>query len=411
MSNVIPPSEWIVSVDDHVIEPPNVWIDRLPSKYRDRAPSMAAGDRGAVWQYEDRIIPTSGLSVAAGKEKQEFSPDPVSFDEMRPGAYDATARIADMDEAGILASVSFPSFPRFCGQLFLEAKDKDLALLCVKAYNDWMLDEWCGVAPERLIPLVLIPLWDPSASAAELERCADKGAHAFAFSENPEPLGLPTIHDPSGYWDPVMQAANDLGMVVCMHVGSSSTVPQIAADVPPLASLTWGANRTSGAMLSWLFSSYLQDLSDLKICLSEGNIGWIPYFLERAEQVLDKQRYWFARGATESYTSSLGIADLSAIKAANLMTLDVRSTFRDHVYGCFIDDIAGIHCLDLIGEDNVMCETDYPHSDTTWPHSIQSAMKLIGHLPKVTQHKLLRGNAERLFRFNAVEPALPGIAV
>jgi predicted TIM-barrel fold metal-dependent hydrolase len=411
MTTVIPPSEWIVSVDDHVIEPPNVWIDRLPAKYHDWAPSMAAGDRGAVWKYEDRVIPTSGLSVAAGKETKEFSPDPVSFDNMRPGAYDAAARIVDMDEAGILASVSFPSFPRFCGQLFLEAQDKDLALLCVKAYNDWMIDEWCATSPRRLIPLVLIPLWDPLAAADELERCAKKGAHAFAFSENPEPLGLPTIHDPSGYWDPVMQAANDLEMVVCMHVGSSSTVPQIASNVPPLASLTWGANRTSGAMLSWVFSSYLQDLPDLKICLSEGNIGWIPYFLERAEQVLEKQRHWFARGATETYSKALGLADLSAIKAADVMTLDVRATFRDHVYGCFIDDIAGIHCLDLIGEDNVMCETDYPHSDTTWPHSIQSAMKLIGHLPKSTQHKLLRGNAEKLFHFKAVEPALPGIAI
>ena len=99
-------------------------------------------------------------------------------------------------------------------------------------------------------------------------------------------------------------------------------------------------------MLSWLFSSYLHDLRSLKICLSEGNIGWIPYFLERAEQVLDKQRYWFSRGATETYSANLGIPDLSGIKAADLMTLDVRSTFRDHVYGCFIDDIAGIRCLD-----------------------------------------------------------------
>ena len=239
MTTVIPPSDWIVSVDDHVIEPPNVWIDRLPSKYHDRAPSMASGDRGAVWRYEDRIIPTSGLSVAAGKEKKEFSPDPVSFDQMRPGAYDAQARLADMDEAGILASLSFPSFPRFCGQLFWEAQDKELALLRVKAYNDWMIDEWCGAAPGRYIPLVLIPLWDPPAAVTELERCADKGAHAFAFSENPEPLGLPTIHDPGGYWDPVMRAANDLEMVVCMHVGSSSTMPQIASNVPPLASLTW----------------------------------------------------------------------------------------------------------------------------------------------------------------------------
>src|SRR5688572_3974016 len=114
----VSPSDWLISVDDHVIEPPNVWLDRLPSKYHDRAPRMARGDRGAVWQYEDMISPTSGLSVAAGKEKEAFSPNAVSFDEMRPGAYDPVERVKDMDRAGILASVSFPSFPRFCGQIF-----------------------------------------------------------------------------------------------------------------------------------------------------------------------------------------------------------------------------------------------------------------------------------------------------
>src|SRR5580692_9102716 len=120
----LPPDEWLVSVDDHVIEPPGVWLDRLASKYHDRAPRMAKGDRGAVWQYEDTLVPTSGLSVTAGKGKEEFSPNAVSFDEMRPGAYDPVARLADMDRAGILASMCFPSFPRFCGQIFWEAKDK-----------------------------------------------------------------------------------------------------------------------------------------------------------------------------------------------------------------------------------------------------------------------------------------------
>ena len=402
----IPPSEWLISVDDHIIEPPRVWLDRLAAKDHDRAPRMARADNEAVWQYEDKVIPTSGLSVAAGKEKEQFSPDPVSFDEMRPGAYDPAERVKDMDRAGILASVNFPSFPRFCGQLFLEAKDKDLALRCVQAYNDWMIDEWCGTAPGRLIPLAIIPLWDPALAAVELERCKAKGVHAFAFSENPEPLGLPTIHDPAGYWDPVMHAANDLEMVVCMHVGSSSTMPQISSQAPQLASLTWGANRTSGAMLTWLFSSYLQDLPGLKICLSEGNIGWMPYFLERAEQVLDKQRHWVAGGAMQSYTASFGFADQGRIREADPMTLDVRATFRDHIYGCFIDDVAGIHCLNLIGEDNVMVETDYPHSDTSWPNSIDMLQKLIGHLPETTQRKIRRTNAEKLFQFTPTEPAV-----
>ena len=402
----VPPSDWLVSVDDHIIEPPRVWLDRLPAKYHDVAPRMAKSDNEAVWCYEDKVVPTSGLSVAAGKEKEQFSPDPVAFDDMRPGAYDAAARVEDMDQAGILASVNFPSFPRFCGQIFWEAKDKELALLCVQAYNDWMIDEWCGTAPGRLIPLAIIPLWDPKLAAREMERCKGKGVNAFAFSENPEPLGLPTIHDPSGYWDPVMSAANDLEMVVCMHVGSSSTMPQISSKAPQLASLTWGANRTSGAMLTWLFSSYLQDLPNLKIVLSEGNIGWMPYFLERAEQVLDKQRHWATTGAMQSYTANFGYPDQGAIYQADVMTLDVRATFRDHIYGCFIDDVAGIRCLDLIGEDNVMVETDYPHSDTSWPNSIDSLNRLIGHLPESSQRKIRRGNAERVFQFTAAEPAI-----
>src|SRR5690606_3183787 len=122
---------------------------------------------------------------------------------------------------GILASLCFPSFPRFCGQIFAEANDKDLALLCVQAYNDWMIDEWCASAPGRFIPLVIMPLWDPPAAAREIERCAAKGATALAFSENPEPLGLPTIHDLGRYWDPLLAAAEAANMVICMHVGSS----------------------------------------------------------------------------------------------------------------------------------------------------------------------------------------------
>src|SRR5258708_990520 len=124
--------EWLVSVDDHVIEPPNVWADRLPARYRDVAPRMQMTDGGGTWEYDGKRMPTSGLSVAAGKTKDEFSPDPVSFENMRPGAYDPVARVADMDRAGILASLCFPSFPRFCGQVFLEADDKDLAHLCVQ---------------------------------------------------------------------------------------------------------------------------------------------------------------------------------------------------------------------------------------------------------------------------------------
>jgi predicted TIM-barrel fold metal-dependent hydrolase len=402
----IPPSDWLISVDDHVIEPPRVWLDRLPSKDHDVAPRMAKGDRGAVWQYEDKLVHTVGLSVAAGKDKEQFSPNPVSFDDMRPGAYDPHERVKDMDRAGILASINFPSFPRFCGQIFWEAKDKDLALRCVQAYNDWMIDEWCAAAPGRFIPLVIIPLWDPVAAGRELERTAAKGARTFAFSENPEPLGLPTISDPNRYWDPVMAAAQETGMVVSMHVGSSSTMPEIWTGAAPLANLTFGASRTAATMLGWLFSDVFDRFPQLRIVLSEGNIGWMPYFLERAEQVLDKQRHWASQGGVQFYKGDSGAEGVTETTDTDIMAMDVRRRFREHIWGCFIEETAGLRCLDIIGEDNVMIETDYPHSDTTWPDCIEVANRLVKDLPKATQRKILRGNAEKLFRFTPIEPVL-----
>ncbi len=391
---------WLISVDDHVLEPPTVWTDRVAAADRERAPHMELDDNGQdYWVYDGKRYPSSGLSAVAGKSNEEFSPEPLPYSEMRPGCYDAKARIADMDQSGVLASLVFPTITRFCGQLFMEASDRDFGLVCLKAYNDWMIEEWCAAAPGRYIPLVLIPMWDPKLAVAELERTAAMGATTFAFSENPEPLGLPTIHDANGYWDPVMAAANELEMVVSMHVGSSSQLPVIAKDAPFMANLTWGAARTSGTMLSWLFSGLFQRFPKLKIALSEGEVGWIPYFLERAEQVLDKQRHWVQRGGQYGDHAGAGQIDLD--------TLDIRASFRDHVFGCFIDDAHGIASLGEIPEDNIMCETDYPHSDSTWPHCIQVVHNRIKHLPPQTQYKLLRGNAERLYRFTPAEPTVP----
>jgi predicted TIM-barrel fold metal-dependent hydrolase len=393
--------DWLISVDDHVLEPPGVWVDRVPAKDRDRAPHQVIEGDMEFWVYDGKRYPSSGLSAVAGKKKEEFSPEPVTYAEMRPGCYDAKARIEDMDRAGILASLCFPTVTRFCGQLFMEASDREFGFVCLQAYNDWMIEEWCGAAPGRYIPLVLIPMWDPALAAKEMERCAAKGATAFAFSENPAPLGLPTIHDKDRYWDPVMAAASDLEMVCSMHVGSSSQVPQIAPDSPFMANLAWGAVRTSGAMLSWLFSGMFTRFPGLKIALSEGEIGWMPYFLERAEQVLDKQRFWVQRGVQFMEHATTDV---------DLNTIDIRALFRDHVFGCFIDDAHGIASIDEIGEDNIMCETDYPHSDSTWPDCIGVVKKRIGHLSPEVQYKLLRGNAERLYRFTPAEPpALVGV--
>ena len=394
--------DWFVSVDDHLIEPADLWQSRVPEKYRDRAPRFVTEGDEEFWVYEDRQIVTSGLNAVVGKSKEEFSPEPIGYEDMRKGCYDADARVQDMNDGRVLSSLLFPSFPRYCGQVFHEAKDKELGLLCVQAWNDCILDEFAGAHPGRFIPMMIIPLWDPVAAAREIERTAAKGGKSIAFSENPTKLGLPSIH--TDYWDPVFSACNDAGYVISMHVGSSSNLIRTSDDMPTLAFMAYSAAANqAGTLLDWLFSGIFNRYPDLKIALSEGSIGWIPYFLERAEQVIDKQRYWASRmdismNASHERGEETGEGRFD-------MDTDIRKLFKDHVFGTFIEDHAGIRLLDIIGEDNVMLECDYPHSDTTWPETLTMANKWLGHLSDEVQHKIAIGNAMRVYDFEPADPA------
>lgn len=393
---------WFISVDDHLIEPARLWEDRLPERWRDTGPRMVRDGKSEFWVYEDRQIVTTGLNATAGKNREEFSPEPITYEEMRPGCYDPAARVADMNQGHVLSSMLFPSFPRYCGQVFHEAKDKELGVLCVQAWNDFILEECAQAYPGRFIPMMIIPLWDPKAAAAEIERTAARGGKSIAFSENPTKLGLPSIH--TDYWDPVFQACNDTGYVISMHVGSSSNLIRTSDDMPTLAFMAYSAAANqAGTLLDWLFSGNFKKFPNLKIALSEGSIGWMPYFLERAEQVVDKQRFWASRFDIDMNAAH----DRGEEKGAASFDLDtdIRQVFREHVYGTFIEDQAGIRLLDIIGEDNVMLECDYPHSDSTWPDTIQMATKWLGHLPDEVQHKITVGNAARVYDFTPADPA------
>jgi predicted TIM-barrel fold metal-dependent hydrolase len=399
------PFEWIISVDDHIIEPPNVWTDRLPKKYLEVGPRIVRDDQGEAWVYEDRRVATMGLFAAAGRDKEEFTPDPLTYAEMRPGCYDSVARLEDMNRDGVLASMCFPTFPRFCGQTFLEAKDKELALLCVRAYNDWLIDEWCGKAPGRFIPCVIIPLWDPREAVTEIERCVGRGALAFCFSENPAHLGLPSIFDRDGYWAPVIATAEETGIPVCIHVGSSSNIPRTSPDSPMIVTQAWVSLLPAGAMLDWLFSGHLQRHPNLKICLSEGGIGWIPHFLEKAQYTYDRHRYWAAKADVvfDLTTGDLSRREASAYVDALAEEINVAQLFRQHFFGCFIEDFHGAANIDNIGIDNVMIETDYPHTDSSWPNSRENARKQLAGRSAEDVYKVVRGNAERVFRFQPAE--------
>ncbi|MBA3654784.1 MAG: amidohydrolase [Actinobacteria bacterium] len=374
----------LVSVDDHVVEPPDLFDGRLPAKYADVAPRILRKDDGTkVWTYDGNEIPNIGLNAVAGRPPEEYGIEPTAFDEMRAGCYDIHERIRDMNVNGVLGSMCFPSFPQFCGQLFARSTDKDMGLAMLRAYNDWHIDGWCGTYPGRFIPLTLPPLWDPQLMADEIYRVNGKGAHAVTFSENPEKLGYPSFH--SDHWDPFFAACQDTGTVICLHIGSSSQLVMTSVEAPIDVLITLQPMNIVLAAADLLWSPVLRKFPEIKFALSEGGIGWIPYFLERVDYVYQHHKAWTGQDFGEKLPSQL---------------------FRDRIITCFIDDPVGVEVRHRVGIDTITWECDYPHSDSTWPQSPETVMKSLAGVPDDEVNKMTHENAMRFFRFDpfAVRP-------
>ncbi len=385
----------IVSVDDHVVEPAHLWQTWLPEKFRDVGPKVerrgigtmrhigggtyeqtfdADGPQADCWVYEDLVYINKRHVAAVGFDRDDMTMSPITYEEMRPGCYEPKARIEDMEMNHVEASLCFPSFPRFCGQTFLEAKDRIVAEACVYAYNDWMVEEWCGDSGGALVPLIIVPLWDAELAAAEVRRNAARGVRAVCFSEIPPHLGLPSIH--TGEWDPFFVACQETQTVVCMHIGSSSRMPATSADAPVAVAASLSFGNAMASLSDFLFSGVLVRYPNLKLAYSEGQIGWLPYILERVDDVWKEHRAWG------------GVKDLIPEPPSTYY-------FRQ-VYGCFFRDIHGLESLHRIGVDNVTFETDSPHTDSTWPNTLAVADAMMGHLPEDVVYKIVRGNAIRM---------------
>ena len=380
----------IVSVDDHIMVAPTLFQDRLPASAREGAPSMhrelrpsirSAGTQvwGDVWRYEDVEVPIISGHAGAGKPPDEFDMEPMTYDDIRPGCYDLAPRLADMDLDGVEASVCFPNlFVRFCGQRFAQARDKDVALLCVRAYNDWIVEDWRDASEGRIIPSIIVPLWDVDLAIKELERNASRGVTAVCFSEIPAYLGLPSMY--SGQWEPFFAACAAAEIVINMHVGSSSVVATTSADAPQVILVANHFGATSLSLSDWLSCGVFERHPTLKIAYTEGQAGWVPFLMSR----LDK--FWHTGSAVAKY-------DLPKPPSAYL---------RDHVYFCVFDDPAVLRYLDIVSEDNLCFETDYPHPDGSWPSSREAAWRQTSGLTPEQRVKILRDNAARLYRIERV---------
>ena len=386
----------MISVDDHVMEPKELWQEQLPASLRERGPrtvrekvklSFKGGHYGFernaedgqwcdVWLFDDLVTPTGLLHAPAGVPRDEQRNIPAVYEDFRDGTWDQTARLADMDLNHVDAAINYPNiFPRFAGQGFLERSDKELALACLRIYNDWMIDDWCaGAGKGRLIPLTLVPLWDPALAAEEVRRCAAKGSYAIAFSENVAKLGQPSLY--TGAWDVLWEACQETDTSVSMHIGSSSSMPTTSDDAPLATSMSMYAQNAQGSLCDWVFSGSLERFPDITIAYAESQVGWMPFQLERMDAV---------------WRDGRGDVD-------NVKTLPSEQV-KGRVYGCVFDDLHGLINRDAVGTDHILWETDYPHSDGTFPHSRKIAHELFTAAGMDAQEcrMVLRSNAVKAY--------------
>lgn len=338
----------LVSVDDHAVEPPEAFLNHYSAAFKDEAPRIIDKDGKDAWLWNGAVYPTIGLNAVVGRPRSEYGMEPTRFEQLRPGCFDAKARIDDMNANGICGSLNFATMPGFAGKIFVAAAlngSRAEALRAVKAWNDWHVLEWCAAGPGRLIPMIMLPLWDMNETLAEISRWSEHNVHAIAFPDNPALIGLPSLHNE--YWEPMWKAACDHKMVLNCHIGTGAAAAHSSDESPIDAWITTMPMSISNSAADWLFASFWKRYPDLRMALSEGGIGWVPYLLERADFTYEHHREWT-------------FSDFGQERPSDV--------FKRHIITCFIDDQFGLKNLDYMNADMVCFEVDYPHSDTLWPN-------------------------------------------
>ncbi len=269
-----------------------------------------------------------------------------------PDCFDVHERVRDMNVNGVLASMCFPTMAGFNARTFTEVADKEVSLVMLRAYNDWHIDEWCAAYPGRFIPLGIVPMWDIDLAVAEVHRIAAKGCRSISFLEAPHSQGFPSFL--SGHWDPMLEALVDHNMVLSLHIGGAQGLIGLAPEAPIDHHIVIPSQITMLTAQDLLFGPTLRKFPGLRVALSEGGIGWIPFYLDRVDRHFQNQS-WIGNSFGEGKLPS--------------------DVFREHVLACYITDPSGLKLRNEIGIDTIAWECDYPHTDTTWPESPEFAWR------------------------------------
>ncbi len=369
----------VISADDHVVEPPGAFEDRVPRRFRERAPQVVHRPDGDQWVYDGKVIPNIGLNAVVGRPAAEYSRDPVRFDDMRRGALDPVARLADMDLDGVYASLNFPSFLAGFGggRLQTTTSDLDLALAVVRAWNDWQRDEWVATDPARFIACQIPWLHDPDLAAAEVHANSARGFRAISVPESMDHLGLPSLHSRS--WDPLWAACQETETVVCLHTGSGGTMPTTSKDAPQeVTAMLFGLSAMYPA-IDWLFSLIPVRFPRLHLVLAESGIGWVAGMLDRLEHVTRYHECYGDWTGTDRTPAEVFQHSFS------FTALDDPSSFTPSTVA-------------RIGVDHILIEVDYPHADSSWPNTQAHLASQLAALTSAEAQAITSANAARLFR-------------
>ncbi len=381
----------VISVDDHLVEPPDMFEGRMPARLAAQAPKVVETSQGhQLWEFDGQRYTQVGMNAVAGRRPEAVTLEPTRFEDMRRGCWDIDARIADMDLNGVWASLNFPSqITGFSGRVFSGAADPALGLAVTRAYNDWLYEAWWQPYPERIIPCGITFLADPELGAAEVRRNAARGFRSVTLPERPHRIGLPSIF--SGYFEPIIAACAETDTVISLHVGSSG-MPDMPDDAPlvQLGATLFGQMSLT-ACAEWLWSGVAVRHAGLNIAMSEGGIGWVAMLHDRLENIVDRSGYGrdFAPPGPDG----------TALRPADVLSRNF--------WFCTIDDPSTIDTRHVVGVDHIMVEVDYPHGDSTWPDTQDVIERAWGHLPVDELRKLTHQNAARLFRWPLPPQTLP----
>jgi predicted TIM-barrel fold metal-dependent hydrolase len=387
----------IVSVDDHVVEPPDLFEGRMPKSLEDRTPFVVELKNGAhAWYLDGALETTIGLSAIAGRPRDQWNRDPARFTEMRPGCWRIDDRIKDMNINGIDASVCFPnSLLGFGGGRTLRMRDQELALAVMRAYNDWYYEEWYSRYPDRIIPCQITWMRDVERAAAEVEANAGRGFHAVTFSEDPGKLGLPSLW--TRYWDPFFRVCEETGTAVCLHVGTSgwnpgTYPPNVDTAVTSLVMpVVYFPTVSQISVTEWMWSGIPARFPNLKIVMSEGGAGWVPALASRSDYVLEH---------------SVGGREREAWQDELLPSEVLRRNF----YFCTLDEPISPEVVEAVGVDHLLVESDYPHADGTWPHTQERLYSRLSWMSDEDIQKVTFRNAAGVFHLDPDRLMAQGVA-